>query len=93
MEMAQPTGNWMGIYIPNSVSKVEIFLVVDRNWNYLSGDFGNWDDDTGKELEGSVKESNETNNVSEPKLRYFYEYQEPDTRVSFPKGITVKPRE
>ena len=92
MEMAEPTGNWMGIYIPKEVTKVAIYLVVDRNWNYLGGDFGNWDDDAGKELEGSVKELKESNNVLGPEFRYYYEYQYPETTVEVPKGILVKPK-
>ncbi|QIF01166.1 hypothetical protein [Roseimicrobium sp. ORNL1] len=54
--------------IPKSVSKIEIYLLVDR---YLWGTDDDWENDSGAELTCNIAESNELNNVWGPKVYSF----------------------
>lgn len=93
MDMADSSRKW-AFHIPKAVSGAQIFMVVDRFWNWFDpADIGTWEDDAGKDLVGNIVESSETNNVLGGKTIYYYEYNPPDTEVSLPKdGITVKPK-
>jgi hypothetical protein len=91
-DMVDQSKNW-AFSIPVDVHGAEIFLIVDRYWNWFDpADIGTWEDDAGKDLVGNIVELKEDNNLLGGKYSYYYEYQEPDNRVSFPKGITVKPK-
>lgn len=55
-------------FVPKSVTKFEVYLLVDR---YLFGVEDDWETDSGEILEGRVVESNELNNVWGPKVYNF----------------------
>lgn len=54
--------------IPKSVSKIEIYLLVDR---YMWGVDDDWTNDTGEVLTCNIAESNEMNNIWGPKVYSF----------------------
>ncbi|MEZ0273472.1 MAG: hypothetical protein ACAH88_01095 [Roseimicrobium sp.] len=54
--------------IPKSVSKIEIYLLVDR---VLWGIDDDWTNDSGAELTCNIAESNELNNIWGPKVYSF----------------------
>jgi hypothetical protein len=92
MAVIDESKNW-AFSIPVDVHGAEIFLIVDRYWNWFDpADIGTWEDDAGKDLVGNIVELKENNNVLGGKYAYYYEYQEPDNRVSVPTGILIKPK-
>jgi hypothetical protein len=66
-EIADETST-VSFSIPKSVTKIEIYLLVDR---YLWGTDDDWENDAGAELTGNIIESNELNNVWGPKVYSF----------------------
>lgn len=64
MEMADSSAN-VAFSIPKSVTKIEIYLLVDRAMS------GNWETATGKDLVSTVLEYNDMNNVLGPKVFEF----------------------
>jgi hypothetical protein len=92
LDIVDVSHKW-AFHIPVAVHGAEIFIVVDRFWNLFDpADIGTWEDDFGKDLMGNVAELKESNNVLGGDFSYYYEYQEPDTTVSVPKGMTLKPK-
>jgi hypothetical protein len=66
-EIADETST-VSFSIPKSVTKIEIYLLVDR---YMWGVDDDWENDAGAELKGNIMESNELNNVWGPKVYSF----------------------
>ena len=60
--------SYVSFSIPKSVSKIEIYLLVDR---YMWGVDDDWNNDAGAELVGNVAELNEQNNILAPKVYTF----------------------
>jgi hypothetical protein len=61
-------------HIPAAVTAAEVFLIVDRPFDYNSPDPITWVDDIGKDYIGDVEELDEDNNVYQAKPLYFSEY-------------------
>ncbi len=91
MDIADCSGNW-AFSIPEAISVAEIYIVVDRFWNWFDpADAGTWEDDAGKDVVGNIAEMDETNNIAGGKFIYYVQYVEPTTTVEVPKGVVIKP--
>ncbi|MEZ0273473.1 MAG: hypothetical protein ACAH88_01100, partial [Roseimicrobium sp.] len=72
MEVVEQSENAC-FHIPAAVTAAEVFLIVDRPFDYNSPD-PTWVDDIGKDYIGDVEELDEDNNVLQIQTIYFPEY-------------------